>query len=65
MSHEDGCAKLSTSGINAFFVKFPWAISVIFILTGPIVALKGKPLFRWIVTGLAGFLAFIIMLAIF
>jgi len=44
---------------------YPWTFAVIFIIGGPIVALKGKPLFRWVVTSIAFVFGTLIMIIIF
>ena len=44
----------STGGFAKVMNDKPWIIALIFIFGGPIVALKGKPFFKFVVTGIAG-----------
>lgn len=56
LAHESGCSLIDASGFSDFLLSNEWIIGLLLIGAGLIVALKGRPFFRWVAT-IAVFLA--------
>jgi hypothetical protein len=65
IAHSAGCPVKAIEAFTSFFESYPWVLGIIFILAGPVIALKGKPFVRSVVTAIVFTFATLFMILLF
>lgn len=65
MKHAAGCPEIDASGMVAFMHNYPWVVGIIFVLAGPVIGMRGRRMFPWMVAVCAAIITFLGLLLCF
>jgi hypothetical protein len=65
MKHDAGCPEIDASGMVAFMHNYPWVLGIVFVICGPVIGMRGRRMFPWMVASLAACITLFGLLLVF